>query len=38
MQNGNLFGILYVVGPNKFILLPVGSTPALNVFASAPGF
>jgi hypothetical protein len=38
MQNGNQYGILYVVSPTKFILLPVGTAPALNVFASAPGF
>ncbi len=32
LQNGNQFGILYVVGPNKFVLLPNGTAPALNVF------
>jgi uncharacterized repeat protein (TIGR03803 family) len=32
LQNGNQFGILYVVGPNKFVLLPNGNAPALNVF------
>jgi len=37
-QNGNQYGILYVISPTKFILLPVGTAPALNVFASAPGF
>ncbi len=33
-QNGNTFGILYVIGPNKFVLLPSGSDPALSVFIS----
>jgi hypothetical protein len=37
-QNGNTYGYLYVVSPTKFVLLPVGTAPALNVFASAPGF
>jgi hypothetical protein len=37
-QNGNQYGILYVVSPTKFILLPVGTAPALNVFVSATGF
>lgn len=32
LQNGSQFGILYVVGPDKFVLLPNGSAPALNVF------
>ena len=32
LQNGSQFGILYVVGPNKLVLLPNGSAPALNVF------
>ena len=34
LQNGRQFGFLYVVGPNKFVLLPNGSAPALNVFIS----
>jgi len=38
MQNGNTYGYLYVVSPTKFVLLPVGTAPALNIFASAPGF
>jgi len=33
-QNGNEFGVLYVVGPNKLVLVPSGSSPALNVFLS----
>ncbi len=33
-QNGNEFGVLYVVGPNKLIMVPSGSNPALNVFLS----
>ncbi len=33
-QNGHEFGVLYVIGPNKFVLLPVGSNPALNIFIS----
>ncbi len=37
-QNGNTYGYLYVVSPTKFVLLPVGTAPALNIFASAPGF
>ncbi len=37
-QNGNQYGILYVVSPTKFVLLPVGTAPVLSVFASAPGF
>lgn len=35
MQNGNIYGILYVVSPTKFILLPASTTPVLNVFAQA---
>ncbi len=34
LQNGNPFGVLYVVGPDKFVLVPSGSAPALNVFFS----
>jgi len=37
-SDGTRYGNLYVVSPNKFILLPTGTAPALNVFASAPGF
>jgi len=37
-SNGTRYGNLYVVSPTKFILLPTGTAPALNVFASAPGF
>ena len=33
-QNGTTFGIAYVVGPKKVILLPAGNGPALNVFIS----
>ena len=33
-QNGNEFGVLYVIGPDKFILLPAGSNPALSIFIS----
>lgn len=33
-QNGNEFGVLYVVGPNQFVLLPAGSNPALSIFVS----
>jgi len=35
MQGGNQYAILYVVGPNKLVLLPVDSTPALEVYISA---
>lgn len=38
LPNGNRYGNLYVVSPTKFILLPVGTAPALNIFASGPGF
>jgi hypothetical protein len=34
LRNGTQFGILYVVGPKKFVLLPNGNAPALNVFIS----
>jgi hypothetical protein len=34
-QSGQEFGVLYVVGPAKFALLPVGSAPAANDFASS---
>ncbi len=33
-KNGNEFGVLYVVGPYKFVLLPAGSNPALSIFIS----
>jgi len=33
-QSGNEAGVLYVVGPTKFVVLPVGSNPALSVFIS----
>jgi hypothetical protein len=33
-SNGQEFGVLYVVGPTKFALLPTGSVPAENDFAS----
>lgn len=32
LQNGSQYGILYVIGPNKFVLLPNENAPALNVF------
>ena len=38
-QSGNQFGILYVVSPNKVIMLPAGSTdtsPAMNGMALGP--
>ncbi len=34
LRNGSQFGFLYVVGADKFVLLPTGSSPALNVFIS----
>jgi hypothetical protein len=33
-QSGQQFGVLYVVGANKFVLLPSGFAPAINDFAS----
>jgi len=33
-QGGNEVGVLYVVGPYKFVLLPTGSKPALSIFIS----
>jgi hypothetical protein len=36
-QGSNTYGFLYVVSPTKFVLLPAGTTPALNIFASVPG-
>lgn len=32
-QGQNPFGYLYVIGPEKFALVPTGNAPALNVFA-----
>jgi hypothetical protein len=37
-SQGQRYGSLYVVSPTKFILLPVGTAPALGIFSSAPGF
>jgi len=34
-QNGQEFGVLYVVSPTSFVLLPTGTLPAMNDFASA---
>jgi hypothetical protein len=34
-QNGQEFGVLYVVSPTKFVLLPAGTLPAANDFGSA---
>ena len=34
LQNGNPFGVLFVVGPDKFVLVPDGDAPALNIFFS----
>lgn len=34
-QNGQEFGVLYVVSPTKFVLLPTGTLPAPNDFGSA---
>ena len=33
-QNGQEFGVLYVVGATRFVLLPTGISPAINSFAS----
>ncbi len=33
-HNNNPFGYLYVIGPEKFAMVPTGNAPALNVFAS----
>lgn len=33
-QNNNPYGYLYVIGPDKFAMVPTGNTPALNVFAT----
>jgi hypothetical protein len=32
MQNGTEVGVMYVIGPTKFVLLPTGGNPALSVF------
>jgi len=37
-SDGSRYGNLYVVSPTKFILLPVGTAPVLNIFASGIGF
>jgi len=34
-QNGQEFGVLYVVSPTKFVLVPTGTAPAVNDFGSA---
>ena len=36
-QSGQEFGVLYVVGPDKFVLVPTGNTPAANTFATGNG-
>jgi hypothetical protein len=36
MQGTNQYGILYVIAPDKVVLVPVGTAPALNVFSSGP--
>jgi hypothetical protein len=33
-QNQSPFGYLYVIGPEKFAMVPTGNAPALNVFAT----
>ncbi len=33
-QNGNEFGVLYVVSPTKLVLVPSGNNPALSIFVS----
>ena len=33
-QNGQEFGVLYVVGPSTFVLVPSGNAPASNTFNS----
>jgi putative Ig domain-containing protein len=35
-QNCSTFGILYVISPTKFVLLPAGNNPTLNVFGGPP--
>ena len=34
-QSGQEFGVLYVVGPTSFVLVPAGSNPAINDFSSS---
>jgi hypothetical protein len=34
-QNGQEFGVLYVVSPTSFVLLPTGTLPTMNDFSSA---
>lgn len=34
-QSGQEFGVLYVVGPTAFVLVPTGSAPAANDFSSS---
>ena len=36
-QGMNTFGFLYVVSSSRFVMVPVGNNPALNVFVSGPG-
>ncbi len=33
-QNGQPFGFMYVIGPTKFVFVPVGNDPALSIFIS----
>ncbi len=33
-QNNNPYGFLYVVGPGKFAMVPIGDAPALNIFVT----
>jgi hypothetical protein len=35
-QSGTTFGILYVVSPTEFFLLPAGTDPVMNVFTALP--
>jgi len=35
-ERGVRYGVLYVVSPAKFVMLPVGSDPVLSVFADGP--
>ena len=34
MQGANEFGVLYIVGPNKFVLVPAGNNQALGIYIS----
>jgi len=34
-QSGQEFGVLYVVSPTKFVLVPTGNAPAVNEFSSS---